>query len=143
MKKKNTPISKDKEDWFAFTKQMGEINVKEDDLLDGNIEIKKLRKLDLHGFSLSEANQEVEKFITESYKQGYTKLLIVTGKGLRSKSYDNPYLSEKLSVLKNSVPDFIINNQNLMSKVVRISKADPKDGGEGAFYIYLKNNKKL
>ena len=143
MKKKNTPTSKDKEDWFAFTKQMGEINVKEDDLLNANIEIKKLGKLDLHGFSLSEANQEVEKFITESYKQGYTKLLIVTGKGLRSKSYDNPYLSEKLSVLKNSVPDFIINNQNLMSKVVRTSKADLKDGGEGAFYIYLKNNKKL
>ena len=143
MKKKNIPTSKDKEDWFAFTKQMGEINAKEDDLLDANIEIKKLRKLDLHGFSLSEANQKVEKFITESYKQDNTKLLIVTGKGLRSKSYDNPYLSEKLSVLKNSVPDFIINNQNLMSKVVRTSKADLKDGGEGAFYIYLKNNKKL
>ena len=122
---------------------MGEINAKEDDLLDANIEIKKLRKLDLHGFSLSEANQKVEKFITESYKQDNTKLLIVTGKGLRSKSYDNPYLSEKLSVLKNSVPDFIINNQNLMSKVVRTSKADLKDGGEGAFYVYLKNNKKL
>ena len=138
MKKKNTPISKDKEDWFAFTKQMGEINAKEDDLLGANIEIKKLGKLDLHGFSLSEANQEVEKFITESYKQGYTKLLIITGKGLRSKSYDNPYLSEKLSVLKYSVPEYIKNDENLTNKISSISTADIKDGGEGAIYIFLK-----
>ena len=143
MKKKNKTTSKDIEDWSAFTKQMGTINAKEDDFLEVNIGIKKLRKLDLHGFSLSEANQEVEKFITESYKKDCKKLLIVTGKGLRSKSYDNPYLSEKLSVLRNSVPDFIVNNQNIMSKVVKISKAELKDGGEGAFYVYLKNNKKL
>jgi DNA-nicking Smr family endonuclease len=85
----------------------------------------------------------VKKFINESFNRGYKKLLIVTGKGLRSKSYDNPYVSEKLSVLKYSVPEFIKNDENLNNKISRISKAEIKDGGEGAIYIFLKNNKKI
>ena len=97
----------------------------------------------MHGYSLDDANNTVKKFIIESFEKNYKKLLVVTGKGSRSKSYDNPYLSEYLSVLKNSVPEYIKNDENLNHKISRISKADLKDGGEGAFYIFLKNNKKL
>ena len=82
----------------------------------------------------------VEKFIIESFDKGLTKLLIVTGKGSRSKSYENPYLSEKLSILKNSIPNFIRNNRNLSSKIKDISKANLKDGGEGAINVFLKKN---
>ena len=96
-------------------------------------------KLDLHGFSLNEANNEVKKFILESFKIGHEKILIITGKGLRSKSHKNPYLSEELSVLKNSVPDYIKSNQEISNKILKISRADQKDGGDGAFYILLKN----
>ena len=85
----------------------------------------------------------MKKFVVESFDQGYKKLLIVTGKGLRSKSYDNPYVSDKLSVLKYSVPEFIKNDENLNNKISRIAQADIKDGGEGAIYILLKNKNKF
>ena len=143
MKKRYFATSKDKKDWIVFTKQMGNIRAKESDLLKENIEVNEVKKLDLHGFSLIEANKIVKNFIINSFNSGYKKLLIVTGKGLRSKSHDNPYLSEKLSVLKYSVPEYIKNDENLANKINSISTADIKDGGEGAIYIFLKNNKKF
>ncbi len=143
MKKKYSASSKDKKDWADFTKQVGNISVKEDDFLEENRQINKVRKLDLHGYSLDNANKVVKKFIIESFDKGYNKLLVVTGKGLRSKSYDNPYISENLSVLKNSVPEYIKNNENLNSIISKITRADQQDGGEGAINIFLKNNKKF
>ena len=143
MKKKYIASSKDKKDWLDFTKQIGNISPKENDLSQENREINKVLKLDLHGSSLIESNEMVKKFINECFNRGYKKLLIITGRGLRSKSYDNPYVSEKLSVLKYSVPEFIKNDENLNNKISRISKAEIKDGGEGAIYIFLKNNKKI
>ena len=143
MKKKYSASSKDKSDWISFTKQMGEILPKEVDILDKNFEAKNIKKLDLHGFSLDKANEKVRKFIIDSYDAGFKKLLIVTGRGSRSKSYNNPYQSEKLSVLKYSIPEFIKNDENLSNKVSSISKAELKDGGEGAIYIFLKNSKYL
>ena len=143
MKKKYVASPKDTKDWLDFTKQIGNISPKENDLSQENIEIKKVLKLDLHGSSLTESNKMVKKFINECFNRGYKKLLIVTGRGLRSKSYDNPYVSEKLSVLKYSVPEFIKNDENLNNKISRISKAEIKDGGEGAIYIFLKNNNKI
>ena len=143
MKKKYSASSKDKKDWTDFTKQVGNISVTEDDFLEENRQINKVRKLDLHGYSLDNANKVVKKFIIESFDKGYNKLLVVTGKGLRSKSYDNPYISENLSVLKNSVPEYIKNNENLNSIISKIARADQQDGGEGAINIFLKNNKKF
>ena len=143
MKKKYVVSSKDKKDWIDFTKQISNISLKEADFLQNNTEINKVRKLDLHGFSLSESNKIVKKFVVESFDQGYKKLLIVTGKGLRSKSYDNPYISEKFSVLRYAVPEFINNDESLNNKVKKISIADIKNGGEEAIYIFLKSNKKF
>ena len=143
MKKKHFVTPKDKKDWDVFTKQMGDISPKESDLLKKNIEINKVKKLDLHGSSLIEANKIVKKFIIESFDNGYKKLLVVTGKGLRSKSYNNPYVSKKLNVLRYSVPEFIKNDENLNNKISRIAQADIKDGGEGAIYILLKNKNKF
>ena len=137
MKKKNFISSKDKKDWLAFTKQMGNIKAKESDLLKENIKLNEVKKLDLHEFSLNEANEIVKNFIINSFNSGYKKLLIVTGKGLRSKSHENPYVSEKLSVLRYSVPEYIKNDENLANKINSISTADIKDGGEGAIYIFL------
>ena len=127
MKKKYSASSKDKKDWTDFTKQVGNISVTEDDFLEENRQINKVRKLDLHGYSLDNANKVVKKFIIESFDKGYNKLLVVTGKGLRSKSYDNPYISENLSVLKNSVPEYIKNNENLNSIISKIIQADQQD----------------
>ena len=143
MKKKNSLTSKDKKDWDVFTKQMSNISIKESDFLKENVQINKIKKLDLHGSSLVEANERVKNFIIKSFNSGYKKLLVITGKGLRSKSSANPYLSKTLSTLKYAVPEYIRNDENLNKKITRISEADLKDGGTGAIYIFLKNNKKF
>ena len=122
---------------------MGDISTKAADLDKGKISINKIKKLDLHGCSLDQANKKVKKFILESYDDGFQKLIIITGKGQRSKSYDNPYVSEKLSVLKYSIPEYIQNNENLNSKIFKITEADIQEGGQGAIYIFLKNKKNL
>ena len=139
MKKKYSVSSKDKKDWEDFTKKTDSITVKEEDLIRKNNREKKIPKLDLHGRSLDEANKIAKKFIIEYYNKGYNKILIVTGKGLRSKSYDDPYTSKNLSILKNSVPEYIKNDENLNSIIVKINQADKKYGGEGAINIFLKN----
>ena len=90
MKKKYSVTSKDKKDWDVFTKQMGNISAKESDFLKENVQINKVKKLDLHGSSLVEANERVKNFIIKSFNSGYKKLLVITGKGLRSKSSGNP-----------------------------------------------------
>ncbi len=143
MKKKYLASSKDRKDWLDFTKNIGDISPKSEDSLKVKTDIIKVPKLDLHGFTLKESNQKVKKFILECFNFGYKKLLIVTGKGSRSKSYDNPYVSEKLSILRHSVPEFIRNEEVLSNRVIKISKAGINDGGEGAINIFLKDNKKF
>jgi len=143
VKKKYSVSQKDKKDWIDFTKKMENIFVKEDDFLQENQERNKIRRLDLHGYSLDDANKVVKKFITEAFDKNYRKLLIVTGKGSRSKSYDNPYISENLSVLKNSIPEYIKNDESLKYIINKVTQAEKKDGGEGAINVYLKDNKKF
>ena len=138
MKKKYPVTPKDKKDWITFTKRPEKIYNKDDAFVKQNTIISKTKRLDLHGLSLNQANKIVKKFIIESFENGYKKLLIITGKGLRSKVHQNPYLSEQMNVLKHSVPKFIKNDEDLFEKIKRISIADLKDGGEGAFYIFLK-----
>ena len=138
MKKKYTVSKKDKKDWNAFIKQKKRVYDKDINLSDNSLATSEVRKLDLHGFSLNDANKIVRKFIIDSSNIGCKKVLIITGKGLRSKFYNNPYLSEKMNVLKNSIPDFINNDADLSSLIIKTSKADKKHGGDGAFYIFLK-----
>jgi DNA-nicking Smr family endonuclease len=141
VKKKYTATSKDKKDWNTFTEHMGSVQVKDIDFIDQNKIKKKIKKLDLHGFSLDEANKAVKEFINKYFNINYKKLLIITGKGLRSKSQNNPYVSKKLSMLKYSIPEYIKNEEDLSNKVIRISEASLEDGGEGAIYVFLKKNK--
>ena len=143
MKKKYTASAKDKKDWINFTKQLKNVSDKEDILFEKNHQIKETRKLDLHGYSLDDANNAVKKFIIESFEKNYKKLLVVTGIGSRSKSYANPYLSENLSILKNSVPEYIKNDENLNLMINKITQAGSKEGGKGAISIFLKSNKKF
>ena len=102
------------------------------------IEKKIIKKIDLHGFSLENANKVIEVFITQSFEEGVNKIIVITGKGLRSKNDENPYISKNLSILKYSVPEFIKSNVNLMKLIKNIKEAGIEDGGQGAFYIYLK-----
>jgi len=137
--KKKYPTEKDKKDWADFTKNLDNIEDKDKNLSKFKIPMKEVRKLDLHGCSLDEANNKVRIFINKSYEENFRKLLVVTGKGLRSKAYEDPYRSDDMSILKNSVPNFIKSNEDLLNKIIKISRAEQQDGGDGAFYILLKN----
>ena len=103
----------------------------------------KTKSIDLHGYTLEEANKSIENFITKSYEDGINKLIVVTGKGLHSQNEKDPYVSKNLSILKYSVPEFISNNQNLMKIIYEMQDAKIEDGGGGAFYIFLKKNKSI
>ena len=138
MKKKFTTTSKDKEDWINFTKQIYNPEIKKEDFLYQSKKTTKIPKLDLHGYSLLEANKEVKKFIINSFNKDYRKILIVTGKGTRSKAQENPYISQDMSILKYSVPNYINSDNNLKIKISRISEAELKDGGSGAINVFLK-----
>jgi len=130
--------NKDKRDWENFITSSDKLEDK-DHIKKDKTSIK-TKSIDLHGFTLEEANKIVEQFINESYLENIKKLIVVTGKGLHSQNDKDPYLSKDLSILKYSVPDFIEGNQELMKKILEIKDADIKDGGTGAFYIYLKKS---
>ena len=132
---------KDQKDWNLFINNKEKLVNK--DFLSPEVENKKeiTKKIDLHGFSLEEANKFVEKFILDSFNKNVNKIIVITGKGLRSKNSENPYVSEDLSILKNSVPEFVRSSSNLMKIIKHIKDASVEDGGEGAFYIYLKKFK--
>ena len=130
---------KDRLDWEDFLSS-------KDKLPNKDIEFKNKknlnsRSIDLHGYSLDEANKLIEKFIYKSYSENISKLIVVTGKGLHSSVEKNPYVSKDLSILKYSVPEFISKNINLMNIINDIQDASIEDGGSGAFYIFLKRKK--
>ena len=133
----NNKISnKDKKDWEDFLSRKEQLPNK--DNFHKNINLKKSKTLDLHGYTLDAANQAIEEFIRKSYENRISKLIIVTGKGLHSGNDKNPYVSKDLGILKFSIPEFIKSNLGLMSIILDIKEANREDGGGGAFYIYLK-----
>jgi len=132
--------NKDKKDWESFVLSKEKLFNK-----DSNLNTKKFFKkktIDLHGLTLIQANKIIEEFILKSYEENINQLTVVTGKGLHSQNEKDPYVSKDLSILKYSVPEFIQNNKNLMNIIYEIKEANIEDGGKGAFYIYLKKNKK-
>ncbi len=137
VKKKDFLTSRDKEDWVNYLKNPTDVYDKEIDSKNINYNRNKVKRLDLHGLSLEKANNATKEFIIKFYNEGYRKLIIVTGKGLRSKKYEDPYVSSTDNILKNSIPEYIYRDPDLSKIVKEIKRADPKDGGEGAIYILL------
>jgi|TARA_B110000027_G_scaffold67937_1_gene72638 DNA-nicking Smr family endonuclease len=138
----NNKISdKDKKDWDNFLNNKKKIPDK-DFVYKKNIRHEKIKKIDLHGYSIEEANKTIEQFIQKCFYENVTKIIVITGKGLRSKNVENPYLSRDLSILKYSVPEFIENKKSLTQFIIDTTDAKIEDGGSGAFYIYLKNKNK-
>ena len=133
----NSNISdKDKKDWKNFLEKNEKLPNKDLEKIENKFHITK--SLDLHGFTLDEANKKVESFINDCFDQKVSKVIIVTGKGLHSQNDKDPYTSKEFGILKNSVPDFIKNNHSLMTKIKSITDAEITDGGSGALYVFLK-----
>ena len=127
---------KDKKDWKNFLEKKEKLPNKDIEKKNNKLNITK--SIDLHGFTLEEANKEVESFLNDCFDQKVSKVKIVTGKGLHSQNDKDPYISKKFGILKNSVPEFIKNNPNLMKIIKSITDAEVADGGSGALYVFLK-----
>ena len=138
MKKKEDISNSDKESWEEYLK-----NPK--DIFDKELEGKKLPsrpercRFDLHGFTLSEANEKIRELIISCQKKSFKEILLITGKGLHSNVDKNAYVSKDLSKLRFAVPEYIKSQKELSDKVIEINEAEIKDGGEGALIIKLKN----
>ena len=138
----NSKLSdKDKKDWQNFVLSKNKVQNKDSKIIKNKNNKEVIKTIDLHGFSLDNANKVIEELIVRFSEESVNKIIVITGKGLRSKNTSNPYVSKDLSILRYSVPEFIQSRTNLMKKIKQIKAADIEDGGEGAFYIYLKNFK--
>ena len=132
----NQNSDKDIKDWEKF--------INSNDKLPNKDEIKKKKiinqniSIDLHGYTLDEANKVIEKLVFKAYHEKIRKIIVITGKGLHSNVEKDPYVSKNLSILKYSVPEYLNNNKALMNIIYDITDAKIEDGGSGAFYIYLK-----
>ena len=132
---------KDLKDWNRFVKSKDKINTK-DELKETSISKNRSTfVIDLHGYGLDQANKFVEKTINECFEKQLSIVNIITGKGMRSKSDQDPYRSSELSILKHSVPEFINSNVELMKKIKNIDNTDERN--LGSFNIYLKSKNKF
>ena len=130
---------KDLKDWNKFVKSKDNIDSKDElnePLINKNIST---FVIDLHGYGLDQANKFVEKTINECFEKQISKINIITGKGMRSKSAEDPYKSSELSILKHSIPEFINTNIELMRKIKSIDNTDKKNLGSFNVYLKLKN----
>ena len=132
---------KDNKDWETFI--LSDEKIPNKDFISSKQKFLETKSIDLHGYTLEDANKTIEKFIFQSFKEKVNKLVVVTGKGLHSQNEKDPYVSKNLSILKYSVPEFIESNHNLMNVIHEIKDANIEDGGSGAFYIFLKKNKSI
>ena len=132
---------KDLKDWNKFIKSKDKINPKDDPIETSISKNKSTFIIDLHGYSLDQANKFVEKTINECFEKQFSSVNIITGKGMRSKSAEDPYKSSELSILKHSIPEFINSNVELMKKIKNIDSTDEKN--LGSFNVYLKSKNKF
>ena len=136
----NKLSNKDKKDWQKFVGSSERLDNKdkiEIDIPNSIVE----KSIDLHGYTLDEANKKIFNFIENCFSKGVNKINIITGKGLRSKNLNDPYKSNDLSILKYSVPDFIKKNLDLMDKIIKIDFNEVNNPTKGNFNIILKRKK--
>ena len=135
----NKLSDKDKKDWQKFLDSSEKLQNKDVDHV--NNQIISERTIDLHGYTLEDANKKISEFIENCYANKVKKINVITGKGMRSKNLDDPYQSKDLSILKHSVPEYIKNSPELMSKIINIDFDSVNSPSKGNFDIFLKTIK--
>ena len=130
---------KDKKDWQSFLNSSEKLQSKDEYKLHHQTQLE--RSIDLHGYTLQEANKEITKFIENCYLNREKKINVITGKGMRSKNLDDPYQSTDLSILKYSVPEYVKNNPELMKRIIKIDFDAVNSPSKGNFDIFLKSIK--
>ena len=100
------------------------------------------KKIDFHGKSLLDSQEQFGHTIIESYNNGKRCLLFVTGKGLfKSKNYeesDKPKLYH--GIIRSSFVEWA-NSKKFSKYILSFEQASIEHGGDGAFYVYLRKNK--
>jgi len=137
IKKKNIS-KKDLNTWKDYIKDPKDIFDKEDS--SKHVTYNRFR-FDLHGYTLSDANNKVSNLIKDCFNKSYREILLITGKGIHSNTDSDVFSSKDLSKLRYSIPEFINSNQELSDYISSIKVADNKEGGEGAIIIKLKSLK--
>ena len=130
---------KDKKDWQNFLDSSEKLQSKDLDQINNEIILE--RSIDLHGYTLEEANKKISEFLENCYLNKVKKINVITGKGMRSKNLKDPYQSKDLSILKYSVPEYIKNNNELMNKIIKIDFESVNSPSKGNFDIFLKTIK--
>tara|TARA_B100000575_G_scaffold288664_1_gene289093 strand:- start:569 stop:982 length:414 start_codon:yes stop_codon:yes gene_type:complete len=135
----NKLSDKDKKDWQKFLESSDKLYNKDVDRVNNHIISE--RSIDLHGYTLEEANKQISEFIENCYVNKVKKINVITGKGMRSKNLDDPYQSKDLSILKHAVPEYIKNSPELMTKIINIDLDSVNSPSKGSFDIFLKTIK--
>ncbi len=130
---------KDKKDWLNFLNSSEKLENKDQNIFKKSKIPEK--SIDLHGFTLDEANKKISDFINKCFQNRVKKINVITGKGMRSKNLEDPFQSKDLSILKHSVPEFVKNNPDLMKKIIRIDFESVNSPSKGSFDIFLKSIK--
>ena len=128
---------KDKKDWKEFIDSNVKLENKDVHYNKFEKNLKK-KSIDLHGYTLENANKVISDFINKCYLEGVENVKVITGKGSRSKNKEDPYLSADLSILKYSVPNYIKNNSELMKKIKELDFDSVNDISQGKFDILLR-----
>jgi DNA-nicking Smr family endonuclease len=135
----NKLSDKDKKDWQNFLESSEKLESKEFDQVNNKIISES--SIDLHGYTLDEANKKISEFLENCYLNKVKKINVITGKGMRSKNLEDPYQSKDLSILKYSVPEYIKNNTELMNKIIKIDFEAVNSPSKGNFDIFMKTIK--
>lgn len=98
-------------------------------------------KIDLHGMTQAQAHAALDSFIARAYAQGKRCVLVVTGKGGKaSEDPDNIFVERRTGVLRSMVPKWLHEGGN-RARVLSITPAQTRHGGEGALYVLLRRKR--
>jgi len=105
-------------------------------LVKGKMEIE--GTIDLHGLTANQAKIKLITFINHSYSLGKRLIIVITGKG-KHKGFDE-FQRPINGVLRQNLPEWL-SGPSVTNKVLQVTQAQPKHGGAGAFYVYLRRQR--
>ena len=92
-------------------------------------------RLDLHGLTAARAHVVLQQFIMESHASGKRLVLVITGKGRPSE--EDGLSRRQFGVLHHYLPHWL-SAAPLKSKILEVTPAHRRHGGDGAWYVYLR-----
>ena len=98
-------------------------------------------RLDLHGMRQDEAYAALTRFLAARLARGDRTVLVITGKGLKKVNGDPTSIVER-GVLRTMLPIWL-SSPELIPLVAGWDQAAQAHGGEGAWYVRLRRERRL